>query len=526
MANTHFARASVEQISALEELDKSEHTTKSPAQLEHILFEYERNLGQLLKTLNPNDQSQFNNQYTAEERAYVSQRCEFFMAKAESIKAIKNVRSAQRSAQQEQLRLSESRSHQRDGKRRSSAASASLQEETRKRLSDARVEELNNRRRASSAATNPPPCNGTLPSSISSDARRRSFDNKAASLIARRQSPQNAPAAASTATKHVPRPLPHVPQNRRAPAQPARGQQKATPSAKYSNELEQTIVDEVLMEPPTTSWSDIAGLEDAKTALQETVILPTLRPDIFTGLRAPPKGVLLFGPPGTGKTMIARACASESGFAFFAVSASALTSKWVGEGEKMMKALFKVAGDYAPAVVFMDEIDSVLSKRKSTGEHEASRRLKTEFLVQIDGVNSSPNDPENNVLVIGATNLPFDLDDAVLRRFGRRVYVPLPDREARKALFVNLLSKNANSLNSGELLKLVDGTVNFSASDLTNLCKEASMGPLRQISMRSLAKMDSSQIPEISYSHFALALKNTQPSTSQELLDRYDEYRV
>jgi len=278
------------------------------------------------------------------------------------------------------------------------------------------------------------------------------------------------------------------------------------------------------MTPPTTRWDDIVGLADAKTALQETVILPTLRPDIFTGLRSPPKGVLLFGPPGTGKTMIARACACESGFAFFAVSASSLTSKWVGEGEKMMKALFKVAYTYAPAVVFMDEVDSVLSRRKESGEHEASRRMKTEFLVQIDGVNSSQSDPSCNVLVIACTNLPWELDDAALRRFARRIYVPLPDEAARRDIIQKLLSSNANSLSSHDTSALVRSTADYSASDLTNLCKEAAYGPLRQLSMRSLRNIDRANLPPISLKHFQQALTTCTPSVSKELLAKYEAW--
>ena len=151
---------------------------------------------------------------------------------------------------------------------------------------------------------------------------------------------------------------------------------------------------------PGVGWEAIAGLAVAKRTLMESVILPSLRPDIFTGLRAPPKGVLLYGPPGTGKTMLAKAVATETDAAFFSISASSLTSKWVGEGEKMVKALFSLARKLQPTVIFMDEIDSLLGAR-SKGEHDASRRLKTEFLVQLDG---AATDGDDRILIIGATN--------------------------------------------------------------------------------------------------------------------------
>ena len=140
------------------------------------------------------------------------------------------------------------------------------------------------------------------------------------------------------------------------------------------------------------AWDDIAGLEHAKQTIKEIVVWPMLRPyhfwlisrDIFTGLRGPPKGILLFGPPGTGKTLIGKCIASQSGATFFNISASSLTSKWVGEGEKMVRALFAVARCRSPSVIFVDEIDSLLTSR-TEGEMEATRRLKTEFLVQLDG---------------------------------------------------------------------------------------------------------------------------------------------
>nr|CAI5828105.1 unnamed protein product [Callosobruchus analis] len=185
------------------------------------------------------------------------------------------------------------------------------------------------------------------------------------------------------------------------------------------------IKSEIMDVGPNVHWNDVVGLEFAKAAIQEAVVWPMLRPDIFTGLRRPPKGILLFGPPGTGKTLIGKCVASQSKSTFFSISASSLTSKWVGEGEKMVRALFTVARVHQPAVIFIDEIDSLLTQRNDT-EHESSRRIKTEFLVQLDG---AMTDNEERILVIGATNRPQELDEAARRRFVKRLYIPLPEFE-------------------------------------------------------------------------------------------------
>ncbi|CAN1236623.1 SPAST [Linum grandiflorum] len=210
----------------------------------------------------------------------------------------------------------------------------------------------------------------------------------------------------------------------------------------YEAKLVEMINTAIVDRSPSVKWEDVAGLEKAKQALMEMVILPTKRRDLFTGLRRPARGLLLFGPPGNGKTMLAKAVASESQATFFNVSASSLTSKWVGEAEKLVRTLFEVAASRQPSVIFMDEIDSVMSTRKAD-ENDASRRLKSEFLIQFDGVTSNANDL---VIVIGATNKPQELDDAVLRRLVKRIYIPLPDENVRRLLFKNKLKGRAFSL--------------------------------------------------------------------------------
>ncbi|KAE8741646.1 hypothetical protein FOCC_FOCC012849 [Frankliniella occidentalis] len=176
----------------------------------------------------------------------------------------------------------------------------------------------------------------------------------------------------------------------------------------------------------TCQWSDVGGLEEVKKSMKEVVIDPLRRPDIFTGLRAAPKGVLLYGPPGTGKTLIARCIASPCQSNFFNVSASKLTSKWVGDGEKTVQALFAVARAMQPSVFFIDEVDSVLSKRTEK-ENESSKKMKTEFLVQM--VSAATKTENDQILVIGATNRPADLDEAVRRRFQNKILIPLPDAQ-------------------------------------------------------------------------------------------------
>jgi SpoVK/Ycf46/Vps4 family AAA+-type ATPase len=190
------------------------------------------------------------------------------------------------------------------------------------------------------------------------------------------------------------------------------------------------IENEIMERQLNITWQDIAGLDMAKKNINEIIVWPMLRPDIFKGLRAPPRGVLFFGPPGTGKTLLGKAIAAQSKSTFMSISASTLTSKWVGEGEKMVRTMFAIAAIHQPTVIFIDEIDSLLCSR-SESDMESSRRLKTEFLVQLDGANTFAGD-NSRILIIGATNRPDDLDEAVKRRLAKRMYIPLPNAAGRK----------------------------------------------------------------------------------------------
>lgn len=246
---------------------------------------------------------------------------------------------------------------------------------------------------------------------------------------------------------------------------------------------------------------------------------PMLRPDLFHGIRIPPKGLLLFGPPGTGKTMIGKAIASESNAAFFNISASTLTSKWIGEGEKTVRALFAVARCYPRSVIFIDEIDSVLTQRTDT-ENEASRRLKTEFLIQLDGAGVKENE---RMLIVGATNRPQELDEAVRRRMTKRLYIPLPEKVARKNMLESLVSSVSHSLSQGDFDTLAEMTRGYSGSDIKALCQDAAMGPIRKLQCLAadIATVKAELVSPVALDDFEAALSHVRPSVSQDDLSQY-----
>ncbi|KAK9691416.1 hypothetical protein RND81_09G195400 [Saponaria officinalis] len=226
-------------------------------------------------------------------------------------------------------------------------------------------------------------------------------------------------------------------------------------------------------------FNDVGALEDVKKALNELVILPMRRPELFSqgNLLRPCKGILLFGPPGTGKTLLAKALATEAGANFISITGSNLTSKWFGDAEKLTKALFSFASKLAPVIIFVDEVDSLLGARGGSFEHEATRRMRNEFMAAWDGLRTKDS---QRILILGATNRPFDLDDAVIRRLPRRIYVDLPDVENRvKILNIFLAQENLETdFQFEELAKVTEG---YSGSDLKNLCIAAAYRPVQEL---------------------------------------------
>lgn len=312
-------------------------------------------------------------------------------------------------------------------------------------------------------------------------------------------------------------------------------------SAKMRAALSSAIV----TEKPNVRWSDVAGLTGAKDSLKEAVILPKKFPQMFVGKRRPWKGILLYGPPGTGKSFLAKAVATEADSFFISVSSSDLMSKWQGESEKMVKELFALAREEAPSIVFIDEIDSLVSSR-SDNESESSRRIKTEFLVQMDGVGNGTD----GVLILGATNIPWGLDDALLRRMERRVYIPLPDIEGRAHMFRLHLGDTPNDLSEDDVRELARRSEGYSGSDIKVLAADAVMEPVRVATSAKyfrpvaggkfvpckerdqgakkmgLMDLESDQfvLPVVTCEHFMSALKNTKPSVSKESLVRHEEF--
>uniref|UniRef100_A0ABI7XLR8 Katanin p60 ATPase-containing subunit A-like 2 n=1 Tax=Felis catus TaxID=9685 RepID=A0ABI7XLR8_FELCA len=298
-------------------------------------------------------------------------------------------------------------------------------------------------------------------------------------------------------------------------------------------ELAAVVSRDIYLHSPNIKWDDIIGLDAAKQLVKEAVVYPIRYPQLFTGILSPWKGLLLYGPPGTGKTLLAKAVATECKTTFFNISASTIVSKWRGDSEKLVRVLFELARYHAPSTIFLDELESVMSQRGTApgGEHEGSLRMKTELLVQMDGLARS----EDLVFVLAASNLPWELDCAMLRRLEKRILVDLPSREARQAMIHHWLPPVSRSralelrteLEYGVLSQETEG---YSGSDIKLVCREAAMRPVRKIfSALENHQSESSNLPGIQLdtvttADFLDVLAHTKPS-AKNLTQRYSAWQ-
>ncbi|XP_043930769.1 fidgetin [Protopterus annectens] len=284
--------------------------------------------------------------------------------------------------------------------------------------------------------------------------------------------------------------------------------------------LIELITNEIVRQGPPVDWNDIAGLELAKVTIKEEVLWPVLRPDAFSGLSALPRSILLFGPRGTGKTLIGRCIASHLGATFFKIAVSALVTKWIAEGDKIVHASFLVARCRQPSVIFVSDIDMLLSVQVSE-EHSPISRMRTEFLMQLDSVLSSA---EDQIVVICATSKPEEIDESLRRYFMKRLLIPLPDNTARHQIIVQLLSQHNYCLSDKDVALIVQRTEGFSGLDVARLCQEAVVGPLHAVQGTDLSAILPGQMRPVTYQDFEEAFCKIQPSITQKELDTYIEW--
>ncbi|MEM5797888.1 MAG: ATP-binding protein [Candidatus Aenigmatarchaeota archaeon] len=294
---------------------------------------------------------------------------------------------------------------------------------------------------------------------------------------------------------------------------------KETSEGLYEKLMESLIV----TTKPDTGWNDIGGLEEAKKVIKEAIILPFIKSK--PAFVKAPRTILLYGPPGTGKTLLAKAACNSLDAAFFEAKSSNLLSKYFGESNKLVAALFGKARKLQPSVIFIDELDALaVSRGKDTSE--AGRRVLSQFLQEIEGFNTS----EDKVVVMGATNKPWDLDEAMISRFRRKIYVPLPDYTARLDIF-RIHLHGAQLASDALLHELARKTELWSGRDIASLCEEAIMHMVREQNP-SLHDLSGVQIEKynlktrpITKQDFDFAFSKIKPTTTQKDIEKYEKWK-
>ncbi len=287
---------------------------------------------------------------------------------------------------------------------------------------------------------------------------------------------------------------------------------------------------EALIAKADVTWDDIAGLDEVKKALMEAIYFSIAKPEAPVKIE-PPRRFLLYGPPGTGKTMLAMAASNMLKATFFNVSVDRVLSRYVGDSPRMVSAIFRVAYRKAPSIIFFDEIETLVAKR-DTGREAATGVVQT-FLTELDGFKSKQLDKP--VVVIAATNKPWMLDEAILSRFEKRIYIPLPDKEARKQLFKLEIEKKGFKLQGITYDELAEITQGYSGRDIRNACKEAIMAMLRRANphiYETITKAENLQqlqqakyrVESITKEEILTAIRKVKPATTPQQIRKYEEW--